>query len=1299
MVIAVGFSGHFLLNKVVEEAYETRKNSIEKKIGNLLNKKVDLGDYSGIRLFGISLTNLKIVEKENLDSKIEANNIFLGLMPIKSFLNQRWIFNIKPKSAKIKINKEFFKIKTSEINKREFKTNKAKFDLNFNLNKFTNIKLNDLGIESNIKGIISYRSNNKQVIGNLNANFEDKGNLKLKINSRLKQNLFSLQVFSNGIHLKDSNFNIFKRKFKISKGIIKSNFKISKSSNQTFCEGNFSLNKLKLNTSYLLEDINTDSLKFVCEENNLLAQTYKLNYGTLVSDLSAKIPLNQNINNIKLKGNIGYLDSLKPEINISGAIPYWFDMAGINFGNINAGFNLNRTELSNLNLFRSEDIRGFITASGELRGNINDPNIFINFNIDYPHYKGIRIREIWEGEINNKNKEYSINVRAKSSPIPSFLSLKFDNNFKLEDLIFSRIFNSNKGTLSIIKKNDKYIWAANNFPLDELELSLNNEEFDRVNGNINGSGFISFDKSNYNGRISWSLGKYRNIKFANSLFDFTFRDKSIYINSSLYPIDGGIIDILYDSTKNTIINVDFSNISTNWSLLTGIDVLKFNDTKIIPKGKSNVLDEISIKSEGKSFEEQMTIINDFLDLNLIQDEKLNLKNYLTKFDSRYDGNLNIKGSDKSNYKLNAKINAYLDVLNNFSNKRSKEDFTLEIAGGLFEGKGSLEINKLPLKTINIFLNQPKDFDGNLDLNLSYDLDTKSFATNISTNDASIKDYLINLEKGEIKFKESFFDLHLSLLLDDSVVPINFSGSIPINKEDNLELRIKGDEQLIDLIDIFNDDLFTFSKGNVNLRMLIKGSLKKPVLNGFLVIKDSEIDIYKNTIENINSVIIFDYDQIEIKNLNARRKDSGMISIKGSIPFYDKSNLKNKSISIVTNDFKVENNNINFAFDSNINVSGSLDNPLLRGEVAIKKGFINFNNKNTKNTINKKANKSVPQKNWPELYWERDKSIEVISNESILSPSLFKENLPKYLEKISFNNLKLKLGPEFKVQYSEIIKAYLDTKLDLEFNGKIGNDLNARGLINLSKGRANLYTTPFKLDKNKDNFILFASRNGIVPVINFFLISKVPDSIIPIRENNQDLNISSGLNADSSSSGLGSIGIGNTRLIKIEASYQGFLDQLSFEDENKKIQLRSTPSYSRSQIIGLIGGNSANLINRAFISQINGANAFSERFQLSLYPALIENNEPINNVFSNENLDVDDDQESSTNDVLASQAWVAEVGLDITDRINFAVQATPDRDDLPPLGILTLQANPNLELLGSMDSEGEWKSQVQLFFRY
>ena len=221
---------------------------------------------------------------------------------------------------------------------------------------------------------------------------------------------------------------------------------------------------------------------------------------------------------------------------------------------------------------------------------------------------------------------------------------------------------------------------------------------------------------------------------------------------------------------------------------------------------------------------------------------------------------------------------------------------------------------------------------------------------------------------------------------------------------------------------------------------------------------------------------------------------------------------------------------------------------------------------------------------------------------------------------------------------------------------------------------------------------------MVPFINFSLISKVPDSIIPISENNQDTNISGDINTELNSNSFGSFGIGNTRLIKIEASYQGFLDQLSFEDENKRIQLRSTPSYKRSQIIGLIGGNSANLINRALISQFNSADAFSERFQLSLYPVLIENNDSLNSVFSNENLDLKYGEEGSGEE-FSSRAWVAEIGLDITDTINFAVQAVPGRDDLPPLGIVTFQANPNLELLGSFDSDGDWKSQVQLFFRY
>ncbi len=1286
--------GTLCLNKFLEDFYNTSKIELENRIEKFSNKEVDLGNYSGIRFLGVSLNNLRIIDNKNLNSEISAKKIYLGIMPIRSLLNQRWIFKITPIKTKIEINKDFFKRGEFDNNQKNIIKNKVKYDLNFNFKESVNLKLKDIGIESKVKGKLIYKSKSNHFIGDIKSFAKGKGNLNLKLNTKLNKDFLRLEILSSGLNLKGSDYSFGNRKFALRSGKIKSNFKFYKSSKQIFCKGNLSLNNLKVKTKGLVEDIKSDALRFVCQDNNIIANTKNLSYGTLISDIYLNVPLNQSINSINLKGNIGYLDSLNPEIQLSGNIPYWFDKRGINFGNINSRFILNRTQLSNLNIFRKNRIRGFITAKGELKGDIKKPDIQINFNVDYPHYKGIRIREIWEGEIKNQKNKYVVNMNNRYSPVPSFLTFNFDSKIKLVNITFSRVFNSNKGSLNLIKDVDKYRWNANNFPLDELELATSNNDFDRVSGIVNGSGFISRDQSYSDGRLAWSLGKYRNIKFANSLFDFTLDDKTFYINSSLYPIDGGMINLVYDSNKDNNINIIFNNISTQWTLLTAVDILNFDNKKVLPNSNSRALNDLEIDNIERSFDKKILFINNFLNNSNSLEDRFNLKRYLGKFKSRYDANVSIEGNNKSNFRLKTKLNGYLDIKSE-SIKSSREKFSLDLEGGIFTGKGFLNINKLPLKTINILLDKPRDFEGNLDINLLYNLDKKFFATNISSNNTSINDSPIILDIGEVQYGDSIFDLDFSFLLNNSNTPINISGSVPINKKDKLDLRLNGNGKFIELVDIFTDDYFTFKKGDVNLRMIIKGTVNKPIANGFVFIKDSEFDIYNNVIKNINSTIIFDFDQIEIKDLEASDDSSGNIFIKGVLPFYRKGSLNDKNISLLTNNFNIKSNKFKFLTDSKINIRGSLKQPIFSGNLSLNNGFINLNSANKKNNVKVKNY----ERNWPELFWKKDKNIEIISNETILNSFLLGGYSPNYLENLSFKNLKLKLGPDFRIQYAGIIKAYLDTKLDLNFNGQVGEDLNARGLINLSKGTANLYTTPFKLDKNKENYILFASRSGIFPFLNFSLTSKVPDSIIPISENNQDLNISSGLDANVSSSGFGAVGIGNTRLIKIEASYEGFLDQLSFEDENRKIQLRSTPSYNRSQIIGLIGGNSANLINRAFISQINAANAFSEKFQLSLYPALIENNEPINNVFSNENLEVEDTDESSSNAGFSNQAWIAEIGLDITDRVNFAIQATPDRDDLPPLGILTLQANPNLELLGSLDSEGEWKSQVQLFFRY
>ncbi len=1298
-VFALGFVSLNRLEKVSENFYNSKKNYLEEKLGLNINKKVELGNFAGLSFLGFSLDDSKIIEKGIDGSKIEANNIIVRLMPLRSLFGRKWIFNIDARKLDINLQKDFTKIGKRNSDQKGLAEKRFNYEFYFNLRNKSNLKIYDLGIESKIKGNLVYRSYENQLIGSISTYLKNQSILNFKFNKKFNDEFLKFKIISKGVNLNNLKYNILDTPINIKNGFLKSNLSFYSSADKKYCKGKLSVYDLDLFSDNLKQNIKSSFLGLNCRNNKLFTDINEVNYGTLASNIKLNIPLENNINNINIDGKLGYINSINPEIKFLGNIPYRFKKNRIIFGNLDSSFNLNRTQLSNLNIFRNNGLSGYITAKGKITGELNDLKTAINFNVDYPNYKGIRFREIWDGKITNQSKGYLLKMNNRYSPIPSFLSIKVDSNLKLENLEFSRLFDSNEGDFNIIRKNNIYKWKANNFPLNELELSLQNNDFDRVDGTINGSGLIDTKTSTFNGRFSLSLGKYKNIKLANSLFDFSFKENSLRINSSLFPIDGGMIDLIYKSKSKQFVSVDFINISADWTALTLLDIFNVNKNNIKSDGTSKDLKLIGISNIQKTIDEQLDFLKNSITSKVISINEKRINKFLEKFEGRYNSSIDIYGNSVSNYKIKSNLSGYLKEKNNPKNS-AKNSFSMDLNGGLFRNNGLLEISNLPLNLANLFFIKPKDFKGNLDINLVYNLTDQKFFSVISSNKTSINDFSIMLDKTFISYKDSLFNVDMSLWLDKSVESISLIGNIPINRGKEIDLKLKGNQRFLELIGNLSNENFTFKNGDVNLRMLIKGELAKPIANGFLFIKNGEVDILNNNLTNIDATLIFDFDQVEIKNFNASNNEIGKISLNGSLPFYKELDDNDKSINFISKSFQLVGSNIDFEFDSNIFIKGSLSRPFVSGDVGLKNGYINFKTVNGNNTTTTKVNdKNIQNKSWPELYWSRDKEIEIISNESILNRNLFEENLPQFLGNITFNNLYVKLGKDFRVEYGTILKAYLETRIDVNLNGNIKNNLNARGLIDIEKGRANLYTTPFKLDKNQDNYILFASRNGITPYLDFSLVSKVPDTIIPISQNNRDIYILDNLNVLDNTNSFNAFGIGNTRFIKIEASYKGFLDQLSFEDENQMIKLRSIPSYTRSQIIGLIGGNSANLINRAFISQLNGADGITEKLQLSLYPALIVSSESANNIFSSENLEINEKQDNSQNQGASSQSWIAEIGLDINDSLNFAIQTIPDRDDIPPLWILTLQANEYLEILGSFDSKGDWKSQVQLFFRY
>ena len=92
ILLSSGFLGVFLLNNFLKETYISRKSEIEERVENFLNKNVFLGEYSGIRFLGFALGNSKIVDKTNINSEIKAKNVYVGIMPLRSFFKQKLVF-------------------------------------------------------------------------------------------------------------------------------------------------------------------------------------------------------------------------------------------------------------------------------------------------------------------------------------------------------------------------------------------------------------------------------------------------------------------------------------------------------------------------------------------------------------------------------------------------------------------------------------------------------------------------------------------------------------------------------------------------------------------------------------------------------------------------------------------------------------------------------------------------------------------------------------------------------------------------------------------------------------------------------------------------------------------------------------------------------------------------------------------------------------------------------------------------------------------------------------------------------
>ena len=201
-LFTVGYFCTVLSTRLSRNIYESKKTSLERILKRNLNKNFDLGEFSDLRFLGFSVLKPKIVDIEIPDSRIEAENMYVRFMPIRSFLNREWVFSLNPNKLKVDIREDFFLRRRKIINLSKGNKRRFNYEVHLNLKNNSILNINNLDIKGNFRGNLIYRSSRNQLITYLNTNLKEKGNLKLKINRKFSNQFLSLNLKTNDLNLK-----------------------------------------------------------------------------------------------------------------------------------------------------------------------------------------------------------------------------------------------------------------------------------------------------------------------------------------------------------------------------------------------------------------------------------------------------------------------------------------------------------------------------------------------------------------------------------------------------------------------------------------------------------------------------------------------------------------------------------------------------------------------------------------------------------------------------------------------------------------------------------------------------------------------------------------------------------------------------------------------------------------------------------------------------------------------------------------------------------------------------------------
>lgn len=991
---------------------------------------------------------------------------------------------------------------------------------------------------------------------------------------------------------------------------------------------------------------------------------------------------------------------ITPELSASGQLPLQSTPGGgLRAGDLQLALDLRRYRLEQLNGLVRTRLHGVLEAWGEIRGPLSDLRPDLNLVVQRPGIGPLLLEETWQGQLRlSGGAGGELALRPQAPAADGQLLARFDRRWLPQTLLLQRA----GGTLSVQGSPRRYDWLARHMPLSGLSVApAEGLPQQPLNGRLSGRGQLALQPLLMAGTATIEQPQLLGLAGRELQLSGWFRSRR-------FGLDGRWLG---PRAASVALQLRGRQDGPFWSRLQARQVspalvqplqLAWQRAwahPLPPTGTARDLGSLLIPAVGTTLNDQLASLLEAQQWRSSTalagpDGAAGRRRRDADLDGRFDLDLTLAGPrlDQLTLDLDARGQLWWRE-EGVDRPLGAAPLTARLQGPLWQGRGSFSLQNLPLALLALFTPVPEGLRGDLSVQGSYGRIGRrgqpQLSAEIGLVHGALRDQPLALERGVLALRAGVLNLDLSLRGAAAASSVDLRGRIPLRPDqDGLELRLASRGDGLRFLSVLAGPGLRWQRGSADLQLLVRGSQTEPVANGFLRLREGVVQLAGQTIRDVEATVLFDFSELELQQLRARVGGSGLLSGSGQLPLFTASTDAPRLLRLQLQQVPFSVPRMTARADGELLVSGALRRPVLGGELRLSRGSINVQ-------PGQLASEAEPQRpvtvrQLLDERWDFSRPLVVMGQqlESTASRDL-RETVPN-LPFLALSDLRLRLGPDLRVTVPNVLN--FNTGGQLTLNGPLDPSIRASGVVRLLNGRLGLFTTNFSLDPDAPNVAVFTPSLGLIPYLDIALRTRVSDTLTgTAAAAGPDLSSPNNWNGNTAFSSVDQL-----RLVKVRLEAAGPADRLA-----QNIRLTSSPPLPPERLVALIGGNSlvglvagnagsalATVLGQSLLSPLVGglSDAFGQRLSFALYPTYFAPAEV--------------QASANRSRRLPSQLVLgSEIGLDLTERFNFSILAAPNRSDIPSQMTLRYQASDRLGVQTSIDTEGRWQSQLQLFFRF